>query len=123
YTDEHIAWLEEAHAALEVRSGDTSEELAARHAEFHRLLYAPAASEWDWRLFEILWQAGERYMFLILGSSMRVGDTDFRDAHTALLDAARARSVRLARRATADHLAGGVRLVGAALQPTERDDR
>jgi DNA-binding GntR family transcriptional regulator len=117
YTDEHLAEVEDAYAALEVRSGDTAEDLAARHTEFHRLLYAPAASDWDWRVFDILWQAGERYMYLILGSSMRAGDTDFRDAHTEILDAARSRSVRAARKATLAHLDRGVRLVGTALQP------
>jgi DNA-binding GntR family transcriptional regulator len=118
YTDQDIETIEAAYQALERRPRDTAEDLSARHTAFHNLLYAPAASDWDWRLYDILWQAGERYMHLILGSTMLDGrPTHFRDVHTDLLEAARARSVRLARKAVADHLQMGVELVGAKLAP------
>jgi DNA-binding GntR family transcriptional regulator len=116
YTDDDIEKLEAAYRALERQPDDTAEDLSARHTAFHRLLYAPAASDWDWRLFDILWQAGERYMYLILGSTM-LDDTPvhFRDVHTDLLAAARARSVRLAKKAVAEHLQSGVELVSTRL--------
>jgi DNA-binding GntR family transcriptional regulator len=118
YSDTDIETIEAAYGALERQPADTAEDLAGRHTAFHRLLYAPAASDWDWRVFEILWQAGERYMYLILGSTMLDGSaTHFRDVHTDLLEAARAHSVRLARKAVADHLQMGIELVGAKLGP------
>jgi DNA-binding GntR family transcriptional regulator len=119
YTDEDIEKLEAAYDALKRRPDDSAEDLSARHTQFHHLLYAPAASDWDWRLYDILWQAGERYMYLILGSTILDGSpTLFREVHTALLEAARARSVRLARKAVADHLHSGIELVASRLAPT-----
>jgi DNA-binding GntR family transcriptional regulator len=120
YSDEDIERLGAAYEALARMPDDTAEDLSARHTEFHRLLYAPAASDWDWRVFDILWQAGERYMYLILGSTMLDGSaTHFREVHSDLLEAARARSIRLARKAVADHLQLGIELVGAKLGTTE----
>jgi DNA-binding GntR family transcriptional regulator len=116
YTDEDIEKIEAAYDALGRRPDDSAEDLSARHTRFHHLLYAPAASDWDWRLYDILWQAGERYMYLILGSTLLDGSpTLFREVHTDLLEAARARSVRLARKAVADHLQSGIELVGPKL--------
>jgi DNA-binding GntR family transcriptional regulator len=116
YSDEDIESIEAAFVALKRRPEDTAEDLSARHTEFHRLLYAPAASDWDWRVYDILWQAGERYMYLILGSTMLDGSaTHFREVHTDLLNAVRERSVRLARKAVADHLQLGIELVSAKL--------
>jgi DNA-binding GntR family transcriptional regulator len=116
YTDEDIRRIEAAWAALERQPDDTAEDLAARHTAFHHVLYAPAASDWDWRVYDILWQAGERYMYLILGSTMLNGDPrHFRDVHTELVEAARERSVRLARKAVTDHLQMGIELVGSRL--------
>jgi DNA-binding GntR family transcriptional regulator len=123
YTDEHIAKIEEAYDALKRRPDDSAEDLSARHTAFHHLLYAPAASDWDWRVFDILWQAGERYMYLILGSVLLDGNpTLFREVHTDLLEAARMRSVRLARKAVADHLQMGIELVGPKLVQNPNQD-
>jgi DNA-binding GntR family transcriptional regulator len=116
YTDADIEQIEAAYDALKRRPSDTAEDLSERHTAFHHLLYAPAASDWDWRVYEILWQAGERYMYLILGSTMLNGSpTHFREVHTDLLEAARQRSVRLARKALDEHLQMGIELVGARL--------
>jgi DNA-binding GntR family transcriptional regulator len=117
YTDEDIETIEAAYRALLREPDDTAEDLSARHTTFHRLLYGPAASDWDWRLFDILWQAGERYMYLILGTTMLEGTPEhFRDVHTNLLEAARARSVKLARKAVDDHLKSGIDLLTAKLE-------
>jgi DNA-binding GntR family transcriptional regulator len=119
YSDEDLEEIEAAYAALLREPDDTAEDLSARHTRFHRLLYGPAASDWDWRLFDILWQAGERYMYLILGTTMLEGTPEhFRDVHLALLEAARARSVKLARKAVADHLESGIILVSTKLDIT-----
>jgi DNA-binding GntR family transcriptional regulator len=119
YTDQDIEKIEAAYDALGRRPDDSAEDLAARHTFFHHLLYAPAASDWDWRLYDILWQAGERYMYLILGSTLLDGSpTLFREVHTDLLEAARARSVRRARKAVTDHLQSGIELVGPKLATT-----
>jgi DNA-binding GntR family transcriptional regulator len=116
YSDEHVGRIEAAYDALERRPDDKAEDQSARHTTFHHLLYAPAASDWDWRVYEILWQAGERYMYLILGSTILGGSpTHFREVHTDLLEAARARSVRLARKAVSEHLELGMQHVGARL--------
>jgi DNA-binding GntR family transcriptional regulator len=116
YADQDIERIEAAYDALERLPDDTAEDQSVRHSTFHNLLYAPAASDWDWRLYEILWQAGERYMYLILGSTMLDGSpTHFREVHTDLLEAARARSVRLARKAVSEHLQLGIEHVGARL--------
>lgn len=117
YTDEDLEEIEAAYDALKREEGDNAEDISARHLRFHRLLYGPAASEWDWRLFDILWQAGERYMYLILGTTMLEGTPEhFRDVHTPLLEAARARSVKLAHKAVTAHLQSGIELVSAKLK-------
>jgi DNA-binding GntR family transcriptional regulator len=116
YTDADLTAIEGAYAALALSPEDTAEDLSARHTHFHRLLYSPAASDWDWRVFDILWQAGERYMYLILGTTMHDDPPAlFRDIHTPFVVAARERSVKLARKAVADHLQSGIALVGAKL--------
>lgn len=92
-----------------------AETLSARHTALHNLLLRPAAAEWDWRLLDVTWQAGERYMFLILAETLADAPTMFRDGHRDLVDAAQARSARHARRAVHGHLASGLDLIGPAL--------
>ena len=116
YTDEDLEAIEAAYAALKRESDDRAEDLSARHTRFHRLLCGRAASDWDWRLFEILWQAGERYTYLILGTTLLESTPEhFREMHAMLLEAARARSPKLARKAVADHLDSDTALVSARL--------
>ena len=120
YTDEYLAECSEAWEALAWAPDDTAEQLSARHVEFHRRLYLPALTEWDIRVGEILWQASERYIYLILGSAEVLSSALlFRDAHRPLLDAALQRSVKLARKATADHNASGVELISRLLAARE----
>jgi DNA-binding GntR family transcriptional regulator len=120
YTDEYIAHCEQAWEALTWGAGDTAVSLSERHAEFHRRLYTPALTDWDMRVGQILWQASGRYIYLILGSSEVASDPNrFRDAHRDLMDAATARAVKLARKATAEHNESGVVLVSRLL--AERD--
>jgi DNA-binding GntR family transcriptional regulator len=120
YKDADLKQIQEAFDALRIEPGDDAESVSERHVRFHRLLLAPAATDWDWRLFEILWQAGQRYLFLILGESAQRSLDDFQSEHKALLDAAKARSPQKARKATRDHLASGIELVGSAFEQHSR---
>ena len=116
FTAEDLEELEAAYEALVIAPDDDTESLADRHAHFHRLLAAPAASEWDRRLLELVWQANDRYMFLILGELMDRGPTAFRDAHGVFMEAVRERSPRKARAAVQAHLRSGIGLVGSRLE-------
>ena len=116
FTAEDVEELEAAFAALAIRPEDDLESLSARHVEFHRLLARPAASEWDRRLLDLIWQANERYMFLILGELMEDRPTVFRDAHLPFMEAVRSRSPRAARSAVTAHLGHGLGLIGPRLE-------
>jgi DNA-binding GntR family transcriptional regulator len=115
YSDADIVGLEAAFEALTVRAGDDAETLSARHTDFHERLVAPAASNWDQRLLDLLWQAHARYMYLLLPESPGGSETRLRDLHLALLDAARARSPQAARRAVRDHQQDGLDLLAPLL--------
>ena len=115
YTDADLAAIEQAWGRLQIDPADNAESLSARHTAFHNLLLRPAANEWDWRMLDITWQAGERYMFLILAETLAETPTQFRDVHRDLADAALHRSPRQARKAVKEHLRSGVELIGPAL--------
>lgn len=119
YTDEELDELEHTYDALAVVPGDDADSLSARHNDFHRLLVRPAATEWDWRLLDMLWQAGERYVFLILAEALAGPPTDLRSKHTDLLTAARSRSATGLHEAIRAHLAAGVALIGLQLGKVE----
>ncbi len=112
YTEDDLEACRAAWEALTWNSGESTESMSVRHVEFHRSMYLPALTDWDLRVGQILWQASERYIYLILGSTEVADDPNhFRDAHRDLLDAVLERSPRLVRKATAEHNAGGVALV------------
>jgi DNA-binding GntR family transcriptional regulator len=115
YTVADLAAIQQAWAQLEIEPGDDAESLSARHTAFHSLLLRPAAGEWDWRLLDVTWQAGERYMFLILAETLADVPTQFRDVHRDFVEAAASGSAREARRAVKEHLASGLALIGPAL--------
>jgi DNA-binding GntR family transcriptional regulator len=119
YTDDDLADIEAAWERLEIEPGDDAESLSGRHTALHNLLLRPAATEWDWRLLDVTWQAGERYMFLILAETLADDPTTFRDVHRDLVDAAHTRSARQARKAVREHLLSGLDLIGPALDQFE----
>jgi DNA-binding GntR family transcriptional regulator len=119
YTDADLAAIEGAWERLEIDPSDDAESLSGRHTVLHNLLLRPAANEWDWRLLDVTWQAGERYMFLILAETLADDPITFRDVHRDLVNAAQARSARQVRRAVHEHLAGGLDLIGPALDRSE----
>jgi len=111
YTEDDLAAVEDAWAALHLRPDDDAEAVFVRHRELHRLLVRPAAGEWDRRILDILWLAGERYVRLLIVTKTLAGPpARLYEAHRGLVEAARSRSARLARRATREHteLATGV---------------
>jgi DNA-binding GntR family transcriptional regulator len=120
YDAADIAAIEAAWTALEVRSGDDVETLSRRHRAFHELLLGPALTEWSTRLLDMVWQAGDRYLHLVLAEAMSSSPTRLRDEHRSLLDAARQRSRRAARKAVLDHLHGDVALIGPILDRPSR---
>jgi DNA-binding GntR family transcriptional regulator len=116
YTPRDLAAIEHAWEMLRIEPDDDVEAVFFRHQEFHRLLVRPAADEWRRRILDILWQAGERYVRLLIVSSDSSSDPDrMRDAHATLLEAARSRSAREARRATLEHSREAIALVGRLL--------
>ena len=119
YTPLDLEELHDAWETLRIDDIDDAESISTRHRAFHQLLVRPVASEWDERLLDVLWQAHERYMYLIFTGSLEEGDTDLRDAHTDLLHAALPGSTREARRAVKEHLERGLRLVAPALPDDE----
>ena len=128
-------WIEPELAALSAAEhGDASlERLAAvleamfrqpmaedswdMHREFHRLLVVHAAGEWELRTLDGLWYASERFTRLLLDhvawDEASVGRR--RDAHAALLDAARVGDADRLRDALRDHLAENERTAAARL--------
>jgi DNA-binding GntR family transcriptional regulator len=118
YTPEDLAAIEQAWEALRIQPGDDAGALFQRHREFHSLLLRPATGEWHQRILDILWQAGERYVRLLI-VAMRPASFPSRlqDAHALLLDAALSRSARAARRATLEHRDSAIQLI-ADLLPT-----
>lgn len=116
YTPRDLAAIEQAWELLHIGPDDDVEAIFSRHQEFHRVLVRPAADEWRRRILDILWQAGERYVRLLIISSDSSPNPDrVRDAHTALLEAARSRSAREIRRAALDHSQAAITLVGRLL--------
>jgi DNA-binding FadR family transcriptional regulator len=115
YTADDLTDIEAAWERLEIEPGDDAESLSARHSALHNLLLSPAANEWDWRLLDITWQAGERYMFLILAETLAEDPTTFRNVHRDLVDAAIQRSARAVRTAVREHLESGLELIGPTL--------
>jgi DNA-binding GntR family transcriptional regulator len=115
YTDEQLARMTALLDALEY-SGSEQEEIAERHTEFHRLLLAPAASAWDWRILDTLWAASGRYLMLLFEQLReQQGAEGLRRSHAPLVEAAHRHAARDLRRALTEHLEEGVERLTAAL--------
>lgn len=117
YTDADLAGLRTAYDAIELLPGEDAEAVSQRHTEFHRRLVAPALTEWSARVLEMLWQAGERYMYLIIAAAGGQASTALRDEHDPILAAALSRDPRAARTAVKAHTDSGIGLIGPLLQP------
>lgn len=69
----------------------TDEEMSA-HEEFHLTLVGPAASQWDHRVLEFLWNANRRYARLFFDPSDATTRHRLGNLHHGLADVARSRS-------------------------------
>ncbi len=115
-TKEDLAQLKEWLAVL--RKGPIDEEIPV-HKTFHFMLLRPAASEWDVRILEYLWNANERYARLIFQPSSRARREHLESAHAALLVAVRSRNPERVRRSVLEHLNGNERALLDALEPSD----
>jgi len=94
---------------LIVQFGDESkgiDEIYDAHHDFHVELLRPAATEWDLRILENLWHAGERYVRLAFGQrDFTPGEHRRREeAHRSLLEPFRSRDQERAAYALRQHL-------------------
>jgi DNA-binding GntR family transcriptional regulator len=78
-----------------------------RHHEFHLALLSPAASEWDLRILNLLWQVSERYVRLVFSNELldRAQANRLIGAHEPLVEAARHGTADQLRKAVKAHLA------------------
>ncbi|MDT0307325.1 GntR family transcriptional regulator [Streptomyces sp. DSM 44917] len=105
YTDTHLAAFRE----LYERMGSTSSDEDLRtHDAFHRAMIEPAASVWDNRILDVLWNASERHL-RILFAAFEPGDAQYE--HDQLLGRALDRDGPGLREALTTHLERGLRLL------------
>ena len=91
------------------------------HAELHRAIIVPAASQWDLRVLNMLWQASERSVSVVFLQWVERGmDYLLADIHQPLLDAAVARQPKRMRAALTKHLRDGVNQLAEALEETSK---
>ena len=81
---------------------DLDTEMSA-HKEFHHLLLLPAASEWDRRILNALWNADERYIRLLFQPNVNSAE-DVAVKHTPIVAAARSGSPEALETAVLEHL-------------------
>jgi DNA-binding GntR family transcriptional regulator len=106
FTPEDVARVE---AALEAYRQDvhTPDLALGRHHEFHLALLSPAASEWDLRILNLLWQVSERYVRLVYSNELldQAQADRLIGAHAPLVEAARHGTADQLRKAVKAHLA------------------
>jgi len=115
-TKEDLAQLKEWLTVL--RKGPIDEEIPV-HKGFHFMLLRPAASEWDVRILEYLWNANERYARLIFEPSSKARRERLESAHATLLVAVRSRNPERVRRSVLEHLNENERALLEALEPSD----
>lgn len=84
----------------------TLDERHAVHSAFHLELMHPAASDWDLRVLDMLWNSAQRYIRFAFDRRERDPDEPRRryEAHAMLLDVARSRDPERMRTAVCEHL-------------------
>lgn len=105
FTEEDLKELKEAISGF----SDTTlgpDNMLAEHHRFHVALLRPAASEWDNRILDLLWQTSERYVRLVFSNQLLDHDRTQHlvHSHEDLLEAARDRSADRIRRLVRRHL-------------------
>lgn len=91
----------------------SSEERTSVHSAFHIELMAPATTEWDLRVLEMLWTSSHRYVTYAYNKRERDPAEAKRryDAHRVLLDAARSGDANRLADTLVEHLDGSERLI------------
>ncbi|WP_214370657.1 GntR family transcriptional regulator [Pseudonocardia sp. H11422] len=110
-------------AALERMAGAFGDEHASidaiyeTHRQFHLSLLGPAATAWDLRVLETLWNAAERYVRIGFGRLDPIPAEHSRRglAHHDLVDAFRSRDSGTAQRAVLRHLDDNERIARKAI--------
>jgi len=82
------------------------DDILAHHHVFHLTLLRPAASDWDMRVLELLWNTSERYVRLVFANQLfdRERAQTLGHSHQAIIDVARAGSADRMRRIIREHL-------------------
>ena len=106
FTEPDLQALESLLAAYCDEHAD-AEQFWATHHELHEAMIRPAASEWDLRVLEQLWQASDRYTRVVFDAQVLTSsERELRfDRHRGLLEAARSGSASTFRKAVHAHLA------------------
>ncbi len=105
FTPDDLAQMERAIKAFfdETLAPD---DMLTEHHRLHIAILRPAASEWDMRILELLWQTSERYVRLVFSNQLLDHDRAHRlgQSHEALVEAARAGSAATLKRLVREHL-------------------
>ncbi len=106
---------------IEAFDGDDAEAVWQAHQRFHRALVEPAASQWDLRTLDQVWDAAERYTRLVFdfAAIARTERVRRRRIHTTILDAVRAGNAPATRRAVRAHLAENEAELVARIGPVD----
>lgn len=105
FSDRDLAQLK-AHLEAFFTEPPDADRMLSEHHEFHLALLRPAASDWDLRILQILWNASERYVRLFYANTVfDVEQAAQRTrAHASLLAAAQSRSPEQLQQAVRKHL-------------------
>jgi DNA-binding GntR family transcriptional regulator len=83
------------------------------HKEFHYELLRPAATQFDFRVLDLLWNSSDRYIRLIFSEMM---DDTVHETHVPLIEAAQTRDGEAATMALKKHLDNGEAILSALLR-------
>jgi DNA-binding GntR family transcriptional regulator len=103
-----------------LRDGGVEDEINA-HKEFHLQLLLPAASEWDTRILEYLWNANERYTRLYFSPTPHDHPKTIAKSHAVLYKAIRSRDPDRIRSKLLEHLEDNERSLLEAVAQTGGD--
>jgi len=117
-TKEDFRTLEECLRVLE--DGSIDDEINA-HKSFHLNLLRPAASAWDNRILEYLWNANERYTRFYFRPPSHDHPKAIAESHASLLRAIRSRNAERIRTKLREHLDDNETALLKALEPAHSD--
>lgn len=109
--------LAAAEALAATMRNETIADAYDNHRDLHAELLKPAATSWEMRMLDILWNASERYVRIGFGRlDLRPEEHERRStSHQTLIDAFRSRDPEAARKAVCEHLTSNQQLAGKAL--------